>query len=92
MLNDTMIIELGIWLVAAIIAGEAKSQVIYRACDFWLIFVLSGHNWRITIPVFIVLFLLLRLTNFVGLLIHQAVVPELRHMLRDELRDKSGNR
>lgn len=87
--TETMAIELAIWFLAAMIAKKANSQTIYRACDFWLIFVLSKHSWRITVPLFILIFVMLRISNYIGQLIQYAVVPEVRHLIRDEIREHS---
>ena len=84
-MSEGLIIELGIWLFACAVADKIKSDYIFRAGDLYLIYILSGHSWRITLPVFIVLFSLMKIWRFIGDFLLDILFPELRHKIRDKL-------
>lgn len=84
-MSEGLIIELGIWLLACAVADKIKSDYIFRACDLYLIYILSGHSWRITLPVFIVLFSLMKVWRFIGDFLLDVLFPELRQKIRDKL-------
>lgn len=82
---ENLFIELAIWLVAGAIASKINSNYIFRACDLYLIYILSGHSWRITIPVFIVVFSLMKVWQWIGEFLLEVLFPELRHKVRNKL-------
>lgn len=84
-MSEGLIIELGIWLLACAVADKIKSDYIFRACDLYLIYILSGHSWRITLPVFIVLFSLMKVWRFIGDFLLDVLFPELRQKIRNKL-------
>lgn len=84
-MSEGLIIELGIWLLACAVADKIKSDYIFRACDLYLIYILSGHSWRITLPVFIVLFSLMKVWMFIGDFLLDILFPELRQKIRNKL-------
>lgn len=84
-MSENLIIELGIWLLACAVADKIKSDYIFRACDLYLIYILSGHSWRITLPVFIVLFSLMKIWRFIGDFLLDVLFPELRQKIRNKL-------
>lgn len=84
-MSEGLIIELGIWLLACAVADKIRSDYIFRACDLYLIYILSGHSWRITLPVFIVLFSLMKIWRFIGDFLLDVLFPELRQKIRNKL-------
>lgn len=85
MITQDLLIELAVWLVACIIADKINSDYIFRACDLYLIYVLSGHSWRITIPVFVAVFSLLKVWKWIGEFLQEVLFPEAKRRFRDRL-------
>lgn len=78
----TVIIELAVWLVMALVAKQVNSDYMFRACDIYLLFVLSGHRWMIAVPAFILLFFFIRFCNNLSDIIQEAIIPELKDIIR----------
>lgn len=85
MITQGLLVELGIWLIACIVADRINSGYIFRACDLYLIYILSGHSWRITVPVFIAVFSLLMAWKWIGEFLMEVLFPELKGKFRDRL-------
>lgn len=77
----TVIIELAVWLVMALVAKQVNSDYMFRACDIYLIFVLSGHRWMVAIPAFVLLLFFIRICNGLSEIIQQALIPELKDII-----------
>lgn len=90
MLNDMMLVELAVWVVAVLIAKKAESGVLSRACELALVFILSGHSWKITVSVGVLVFLLRKIWEWVIEFSLEALFPELRKFIQAFLREKSG--
>ena len=79
---DNMVIELAVWAVLAVIAHKLDSEYIFRACDLFLCYILTGHCWRLTLLAFATIWVLTWAYNLVAYMTVEGVVPELKHVMR----------
>ena len=78
----TIVIELVIWAILSVTAQKLDSDYLFRGCDFFLFYILSGHNVYYTVLIFIIARGLVHLYNWFAYMTVEGVVPELKHSMR----------
>ena len=90
MFNEVFIAEIVIWVLVCTIASKTKNGYLFRLCDFFLLFIVTGHSLKITIPAFLTLTTFFLIWKHIGDFLKEVIFPEAKSVIHEKIRKGIG--